>query len=127
MKCPAELYIPAGRPYQGIPEPHYPFHDRTVVVTSCGRLCLYRKKSISASLWPVRPSASRKSTTASGSSASCNTILATSIWRRKLCSPSTIPSGQKCHLCPRNNLLPMCPVRTIENVELAEGFEPPTL
>jgi hypothetical protein len=30
--------------YQGIPEPHYPFHDRTVVVTSCGRLCLYRKK-----------------------------------------------------------------------------------
>ena len=26
-----------------IPEPHYPFHDRTIVVTSCGRLCLYRK------------------------------------------------------------------------------------
>jgi hypothetical protein len=23
---------------------HYPFHDRTVMVTSCGRLCLYRKK-----------------------------------------------------------------------------------
>ena len=44
MKCPAELYTPAARPYQGIPEPHYPFHDRTVVVTSCGRLCLYRKK-----------------------------------------------------------------------------------
>jgi Integrase core domain len=22
----------------------YPFHDRTVMVTSCGRLCLYRKK-----------------------------------------------------------------------------------
>jgi len=22
----------------------YPFHDKTVVVTSCGRLCLYRKK-----------------------------------------------------------------------------------
>jgi transposase InsO family protein len=44
MKCPAELYTPSCRPYQGIPEPHYPFHDRTVVVTSCGRLCLYRKK-----------------------------------------------------------------------------------
>jgi hypothetical protein len=26
------------------PQPHYPFHDRTVVVTSCGRLCLYNKK-----------------------------------------------------------------------------------
>ena len=32
------------RLYYGIPAPHYPFHDRTVVVTSCGRLCLYRKK-----------------------------------------------------------------------------------
>jgi hypothetical protein len=27
-----------------VPEPHYPFHDRTVVVTSCGRVCLYSKK-----------------------------------------------------------------------------------
>jgi len=44
MKCPAELYTASDRPYQGIPDPHYPFHDRTVVVTSCGRICLYRKK-----------------------------------------------------------------------------------
>jgi putative transposase len=44
MKCPAEVYIASTRLYQGIPEPHYPFHDRTVNVTCCGRLCLYRKK-----------------------------------------------------------------------------------
>jgi transposase InsO family protein len=44
MKFPAEIYTPSIRPYQGIPEPHYPFHDRTVMVTSCGRLCLHRKK-----------------------------------------------------------------------------------
>jgi hypothetical protein len=44
MKCPAELYTASPRPYGGITEPHYPFHDRTVVVTCCGRLCLYRKK-----------------------------------------------------------------------------------
>lgn len=44
MKYPAEIYTPSLRPYQGIPEPYYPFHDRTIVVTSCGRLCLYRKK-----------------------------------------------------------------------------------
>jgi hypothetical protein len=31
-------------PYHGIGEPQYPFHDKTVVVTNCGRLCLYRKK-----------------------------------------------------------------------------------
>lgn len=44
MKYPAEVYAPSPRAYQGIPEPHYPFHDRTVMVTNCGRLCLYRKK-----------------------------------------------------------------------------------
>jgi transposase InsO family protein len=44
MRLPAELYTASPRPYQGIPEPHYPFHDRTVNVTSCGRLCLHRKK-----------------------------------------------------------------------------------
>jgi hypothetical protein len=44
MKCPAELYTASTTPYRGILEPHYPLHDKTVVVTSCGRLCLYRKK-----------------------------------------------------------------------------------
>jgi transposase InsO family protein len=44
MKCPAEFYTPSPRPYRGISEPQYPFHDKTVVVTHCGRLCLYRKK-----------------------------------------------------------------------------------
>jgi len=44
MKCPAEVYTPSPRVYNGIPEPDYPFHDRTVLVTSCGRICLHRKK-----------------------------------------------------------------------------------
>ena len=44
MKCPAEIYSPSPSQYHGLGEPHYPFHDKTVVVTSCGRLCLYRKK-----------------------------------------------------------------------------------
>ena len=44
MKCPAEVYSASCRPYQGIQELNYPFHDKTVVVTNCGRLCLYRKK-----------------------------------------------------------------------------------
>src|SRR3954463_8815063 len=30
MKCPAEVYSPSCRPYLGIPEPNYPFHDRTL-------------------------------------------------------------------------------------------------
>jgi len=44
MKCPAEVYSASCRPYLGIPEPYYPFRDRTVVVTSCGRICVYNKK-----------------------------------------------------------------------------------
>jgi transposase InsO family protein len=44
MKCPAEVYTASTKPYGGISEPHYPFHDKTLVVTNCGRLCLYRKK-----------------------------------------------------------------------------------
>ncbi len=51
MKCPAEVYTPSSQPYRGIGEPHYPFHDRTVMVTCCGRLCLYSKKiNLSVSL-----------------------------------------------------------------------------
>jgi len=44
MRFPAEVYTPSPRHYDGIPEPNYPFHDRTVMVTNCGRLCFYRKK-----------------------------------------------------------------------------------
>jgi hypothetical protein len=44
MRCPARLYVPSSRPYQGLPELAYPFHDRDVVITACGRLCLHRKR-----------------------------------------------------------------------------------
>lgn len=44
MKCPAEVYTPSTREYRGLPEVSYPLHDREIVVTACGRICLYRKK-----------------------------------------------------------------------------------
>ncbi|MBM3520980.1 MAG: transposase [Alphaproteobacteria bacterium] len=44
MKCPAEVYTPSPRPYRGLPELSYPFHDREIVITACGRICLHRKK-----------------------------------------------------------------------------------
>ena len=37
MKCPAEIYTASTKPYRGIAEPQYPFHDKTIVVTNCGR------------------------------------------------------------------------------------------
>jgi putative transposase len=44
MKYPAELYTHSPRPYQGLGELVYPFHDRTVTVTHCGRICIGRRK-----------------------------------------------------------------------------------
>jgi putative transposase len=44
MKYPAELYQPSPRPYRGLDELHYPFHDRTITVTQCGRICFGRRK-----------------------------------------------------------------------------------
>jgi putative transposase len=39
MKCPGDLYQPSSRPYVGLPGLEYPFHDKTITVTSCGRIC----------------------------------------------------------------------------------------
>ena len=44
MKCPVDLYVASTRRYDGLPELTYPFHDRDVLVTACGRLCLHRKR-----------------------------------------------------------------------------------
>jgi putative transposase len=44
MCCPAERYVPSTRPYTGLPEVDYPFHDKTVTVTTCGRICFNRRK-----------------------------------------------------------------------------------
>jgi len=44
MKCPAEIYSTANRRYDGLPEIAYPFHDRDILVTACGRICMHRKK-----------------------------------------------------------------------------------
>ena len=44
MKTPAQVYSPSPRAYTGLPELTYPLHDRDVLVTACGRICLHRKR-----------------------------------------------------------------------------------
>ncbi|TIU91454.1 MAG: transposase family protein, partial [Mesorhizobium sp.] len=44
MRMPAEVYAPSSRPYEGLPELEYPFHDKDILVTACGRICMHRKK-----------------------------------------------------------------------------------
>ena len=40
MKVPADLYTCSPRVYRGLEELSYPFHDATVMVTNCGRICV---------------------------------------------------------------------------------------
>ena len=44
MKTPAEAHLPSQRSYRGLPDLTYPWHDRDVLVTACGRICMHRKK-----------------------------------------------------------------------------------
>ena len=44
MHTPAEVYTPSTRPYRGIGVLEYPFHDKTVTVTQCGRVCYNGQK-----------------------------------------------------------------------------------
>ena len=44
MKTPGSLYEPSRWAYAGLPELQYPFHDRAITVTECGRICMNRKK-----------------------------------------------------------------------------------
>ena len=44
MKTPAQLYAPSSRAYEGLPELEYPLHDKDILVTACGRICMARKK-----------------------------------------------------------------------------------
>ena len=44
MQTPASQYQPSSRPYGGLEELDYPFHDWTAVITTCGRICYQRRK-----------------------------------------------------------------------------------
>ena len=44
MKCPDEIYSASSRPYSSLPDLTYPLHDRDVLVTACGRICMHRKR-----------------------------------------------------------------------------------
>lgn len=34
----------SSRPYRGLTDLEHPFHDRTITVTHCGRICIGRRK-----------------------------------------------------------------------------------
>ena len=44
MRVPADVYVPSARPYRGLEDVTYPFHDATFMVTHCGRICFHGRK-----------------------------------------------------------------------------------
>lgn len=43
-KYPAQLYTLSAKVYNGLPDLEYPFADKTVTITNCGRICMGKKK-----------------------------------------------------------------------------------
>ena len=41
---PGDIYTPSTREYRPPDEPEYPYHDRTIRVTRCGRICIGKRK-----------------------------------------------------------------------------------
>ena len=44
MKVPAAVYVRSPRVYRGLQDLTYPFHDHTIAVTRCGRICFNGRK-----------------------------------------------------------------------------------
>ena len=44
MQVPAAVYARSPRVYRGLEELTYPYHDHTITVTHCGRICFQRRK-----------------------------------------------------------------------------------
>ena len=112
MPVPAQLYTRSARVYRGLEDLAYPFHDQTITVTHCGRLCFKGRKVNLSHVFAGQNVGVTQVASGSGSSPSCSTISATSTMRPAGSNRSTIRSARKCYLCARNELSPMCPVRT---------------
>jgi len=50
MKCPANIYTASNRPYRGIQDLQYPFHNRTGSPAADGFACIEKKINLSRSL-----------------------------------------------------------------------------
>jgi putative transposase len=88
MKTPSDLYTSSPRPYQGLTELSYPFHDRTITVTHCGRICLGKRKI-------------HLSTAMAGQNVGIKEISERSLLRRTYVVQSSLPRcARSCHGSP---------------------------
>jgi hypothetical protein len=48
MKTPAEPYSASPTTDRGLPDLTYPLHDRDILATACGRICMHHKHTVLA-------------------------------------------------------------------------------
>ena len=108
MRCLAQLYRCSCRIYDGLPELDCPSHDKAVIVTACGRICFNRRK-VNLSMFFAGQTV--------GIEQPDEHIWLASFMEYNLgyfdetcrLDRSKPRSEQKCYLCVRYKLLPMCP------------------
>ncbi|MER9445947.1 IS481 family transposase [Mesorhizobium sp. M0340] len=96
MDCPAQHYAPSPRTYTGLPDLDYPFHDKAVTVTTCGRICYNRKKINLSQVFAGQTVGIKQVEAISGWSASWTMIWAISTMRHVGSNHSKTLSGRKC-------------------------------
>ncbi len=126
MKCPAEVYQPSSRPYTGLPNIDYPLHDKVIVVTRCGRICLGRKKINFSQVFAGQAVGIKEVHDDIWLVSFMDYDLGYFDLETRVLEPLENPSVQKCYLCLRYVVSPMSPGRTLKRMVGASGFEPPT-
>jgi len=109
MKVPADLYRPSPRPYGGLEELEYPFHDWSVVMTHCGRICFRGRKINLSHVFAGQKVAVKQVEDRIWLVRSCTTTWDISMMRRAGWNRSRIRLGRRCYPCPRNKPSPMYP------------------
>src|SRR5262245_22657546 len=122
MKCPAEVYSPSRRPYHGLPDLEYPFHDRDVLVTACGRICIYRKKINISTVLAGRRLGIKEVDEGIWLVSFIDYDLGYIDLEQRTLQPLDNPFGPR--LSPMSWVRPMCPGRTGARVAETEGCEP---
>ncbi len=125
MKFPVEVYT-ASAPLHRIAGHDYPFHDKTVVVTRCGRICYGQEKNQFQQVFAGQAVGIKEVHDDIWLVSFMDYDLGYFDLETRVLNHSKIHSGQKCYLCLRNNLLPMCPGRTFGIMVGAQGLEPRT-
>ena len=127
MKTPAEVYTPSPRPYRGLLDLSYPLHDRDVVVTACGRICLHRKRVNLSQVFAGQRVGIKEVDEGIWIVSFMHYDLGYIDLEQKTLQPLDNPFGPRLSpICLRYDLSPMCSGRTLEILARPAGFEPTT-